>query len=61
MKTDDDFVFGFFAVCGERKLDEGRRSDTPSRLSGLRTSSENWHDLGDPPKEEVGGEVAQVE
>lgn len=61
MKIDDGFFLDSFAVCGERTVDDGRGSDTPSRLGGLRTSSENRWDLGDPAKEEVGGEVAQVE
>ena len=60
-KIEDDFFFGSLAVCGERNVGEGRGSEVPSKLSGVRTSSENRQDSGDPGKVDVGGEVGQVD
>ncbi len=61
MKIDDGFFFDSFAACGVGDVEDGCGSDTPSKLSGLSTSSETRWDLGDPVKEDIGGEVAQVE
>lgn len=60
-KDEEDFFLGFFTGRGKRSAGFGGTSDEPSRLRGLAGPSKKWIDIGDPLKEEVGGEVAQVE
>lgn len=60
-KEEEDFFFGGFTDRGEGSAEVPGLSAAPSKPRGLNGPSEKWKDLGDPLKEDIGGEVAQVE